>query len=218
MIAILTIINAINLTIMSFTLPSLPYAYDALEPHIDAKTMEIHHTKHHQAYVTNLNNALTGTDGEGKSLDELMRSVDKYSVAVRNNGGGHWNHSLFWTQLSGNAKLTPSGKLNDAIVAKWGSLDAFKDVFNKAAVGRFGSGWAWLCVDASGQLDVCSTANQDNPLMPGAGCSGTPLIGLDVWEHAYYLLYQNRRADYIAAFWNVLDWRVVEERYEKATK
>lgn len=218
MISLLTIINTINLIAMSFTLPSLPYAYDALEPHIDARTMEIHHTKHHQAYVTNLNNAVAGTDAEGESLEALLRSVNKYSVAVRNNGGGHWNHSFFWTQLSGKAKAAPSGKLYDAIVAKWGSLDAFKGAFGQAALGRFGSGWAWLCVNAKGDLDICSTANQDNPLMPDAGCTGTPLLGLDVWEHAYYLLYQNRRADYIAAFWNVLDWRVVEERYEEATK
>lgn len=218
MISLLTFINTLTLSIMSYILPSLPYAYNALEPHIDAKTMEIHHTKHHQAYVTNLNNAVAGTEAEGKSLEELMQSINKFSIAVRNNGGGHWNHSFFWTQLSGKAKAAPSGKLYDAIVAKWGSVDAFKGVFGQAAVGRFGSGWAWLCVNANGELDVCSTANQDNPLMPDAGCSGTPLLGLDVWEHAYYLLYQNRRADYIAAFWNVLDWGVVEERYAAATK
>jgi len=218
MIQLLIIINALNLTVMSFNLPDLSYAYDALEPYIDAKTMEIHHTKHHQAYVTNLNNAIAGTDAEGKSLEDILRNVDKYPVAVRNNGGGHWNHSLFWTLLSPKPALKPSGKLLDAIIANWGSLDAFKDVFNKAALSRFGSGWAWLCVVEGGKLAVCSTANQDNPLMPGVGCGGIPILGLDVWEHAYYLNYQNRRADYINAFWNVLDWSVVEKYYLDATK
>lgn len=200
---------------MPFELPKLPYAYNALEPYIDAQTMEIHHSKHHQAYVTNLNNALIGTDAEGKSLEEILKNVDKYSVAVRNNGGGHWNHSLFWEQLSASATLTPSGKLKDAIEVKWGSLDKFKEEFNNAAVSRFGSGWAWLCVEANGSLEICSTANQDNPLMPGVGCGGAPILGLDVWEHAYYLKYQNRRAEYINAFWSVLDWKAVEKLYLK---
>lgn len=200
---------------MPFELPKLPYAYDALEPYIDAQTMEIHHSKHHQAYVTNLNNALIGTDAEGKSLEEIIKNVDKYSVAVRNNGGGHWNHSLFWEQLSASAALSPSGKLKAAVEAKWGKLDKFKEEFNKAAVSRFGSGWAWLCVEADGSLEICSTANQDNPLMPGVGCGGAPILGLDVWEHAYYLKYQNRRAEYINAFWSVLDWKVIEKLYLK---
>jgi Fe-Mn family superoxide dismutase len=215
---LILLINIINLTTMSFNLPELPYAYDALEPYIDAKTMEIHYTKHHQAYVTNLNNAVAGTEAEGKTLEELLRTIDKYPVAVRNNGGGHWNHSLFWKLLSPNAVKTPSGKLKTAIDAKWGSLEAFKEVFNKAAVSRFGSGWAWLCVEKDGNLEVCSTANQDNPLMPGVGCSGVPILGLDVWEHAYYLKYQNRRADYITAFWSVLDWSVVDKLYNNAQK
>lgn len=209
------LINILNITTMPFELPKLPYAYNALEPYIDAQTMEIHHSKHHQAYVTNLNNALIGTDAEGKSLEEIIKNVDKYSVAVRNNGGGHWNHSLFWEQLSANAALSPSGKLKAAVEAKWGTLDKFKEEFNKAAVSRFGSGWAWLCVEADGSLEICSTANQDNPLMPGVGCGGTPILGLDVWEHAYYLKYQNRRAEYINAFWSVLDWKVVEKLYLK---
>ena len=209
------LINILNITTMPFELPKLPYAYDALEPYIDAQTMEIHHSKHHQAYVTNLNNALIGTDAEGKSLEEIIKNVDKYSVAVRNNGGGHWNHSLFWEQLSASAALSPSGKLKAAVEAKWGKLDKFKEEFNKAAVSRFGSGWAWLCVEADGSLEICSTANQDNPLMPGVGCGGAPILGLDVWEHAYYLKYQNRRAEYINAFWSVLDWKVIEKLYLK---
>lgn len=207
--------NLLNITTMSYELPKLPYAYDALEPHFDAQTMEIHHTKHHQAYVTNLNNALAGTEGEGKELEEIFKNIDKYPVAVRNNGGGHWNHSLFWNQLSPNAAKEPTGKLKAAIDAKWGALDKFKEEFNKAAMGRFGSGWAWLCVEADGSLEICSTANQDNPLMSGVGCSGSPILGLDVWEHAYYLKYQNRRAEYVSAFWSVLDWKVVDRLYLK---
>ncbi len=207
--------NLLNITTMSYELPKLPYAYDALEPHFDAQTMEIHHTKHHQAYVTNLNNALAGTEGEGKELEEIFKNIDKYPVAVRNNGGGHWNHSLFWNQLSPNAAKEPTGKLKAAIDAKWGGLDKFKEEFNKAAMGRFGSGWAWLCVEADGSLEICSTANQDNPLMSGVGCSGNPILGLDVWEHAYYLKYQNRRAEYVSAFWSVLDWKVVDRLYLK---
>jgi len=202
---------------MAFNLPKLPYAYNALEPYIDAQTMETHYTKHHQAYVTNLNNAIAGTDAENKSLEDILANVDQYSAAVRNNAGGHWNHSLFWNLLSPSPALAPSGKLSAAIDAKWGSLDQFKEAFNKVAAARFGSGWAWLCVENDG-LEICSTANQDNPLMPGVGCQGVPILGLDVWEHAYYLKYQNRRADYIAAFWSVLDWKAVEINYLKAVK
>jgi len=212
---IFILLNLLNITTMSYELPKLQYAYDALEPHFDAQTMEIHHTKHHQAYVTNLNNALAGTEGEGKELEEIFKNIDKYPVAVRNNGGGHWNHSLFWNQLSPNAAKEPTGKLKAAIDAKWGGLDKFKEEFNKAAMGRFGSGWAWLCVEADGSLEICSTANQDNPLMSGVGCSGSPILGLDVWEHAYYLKYQNRRAEYVSAFWSVLDWKVVDRLYLK---
>lgn len=212
------IINVINLIIMSFTLPVLPYSYDALEPHIDAQTMEIHYTKHHQAYVTNLNNAISGSNSEGKSLEDLLKNVDSLPVSVRNNAGGHWNHTFFWNLLSPSASQTPAGKLAEEINKKWGSLDAFKAAFNQAAMGRFGSGWAWLCVEASGELEICSTANQDNPLMPGVGCKGQPILGLDVWEHAYYLKYQNRRAEYVEAFWKVLDWKVVEKKYELVVK
>lgn len=212
------IINVINLIIMSFTLPVLPYSYDALEPHIDAQTMEIHYTKHHQAYVTNLNNAVSGSALEGKSLEELLKNVDSLPVGVRNNAGGHWNHTFFWNLLSPKASVAPTGKLAAAINKKWGNLDAFKAAFNQAAMGRFGSGWAWLCVEASGELEICSTANQDNPLMPNVGCSGQPILGLDVWEHAYYLKYQNRRAEYVEAFWKVLDWKVVENKFEQLVK
>lgn len=208
--------NILNVTTMSHTLPNLPYAYNALEPYIDAQTMEIHHTKHHQAYITNLNNAVAGTEAEGKSILELVKNVDKYSVAIRNNGGGHWNHSFFWELLSPNAVKSPSGELLEKIEKKWGSLDKFKEEFGKAALSRFGSGWAWLCLEKDGSLEICSTANQDNPLMPGVGCEGIPLLGLDVWEHAYYLKYQNRRADYINAFWSVLDWNAVEKNYKES--
>ncbi len=208
--------NILNVTTMSHTLPNLPYAYNALEPYIDAQTMEIHHTKHHQAYITNLNNAVAGTEAEGKSILELVKNVDKYSVAIRNNGGGHWNHSFFWELLSPNAVKSPSGELLEKIEKKWGSLDKFKEEFGKAALSRFGSGWAWLCLEKDGSLEICSTANQDNPLMPGVGCEGVPLLGLDVWEHAYYLKYQNRRADYINAFWSVLDWNAVEKNYKES--
>lgn len=203
---------------MSFKLPELPYAYNALEVSFDAQTMEIHHSKHHQAYVNNLNIAIAGTDAEGKTLEDIIRNVDKYSVAVRNNGGGHFNHSLFWKLLSPTASLTPTGKLKAEIESKWGSLENFKEEFNKAAVSRFGSGWAWLCVNADGTLDLCSTPNQDNPLMPGSGCNGYPILTLDVWEHAYYLKYQNRRPDYINAFWKVLDWKAVEQNYLNVVK
>ncbi|MFC5191459.1 superoxide dismutase [Algoriphagus aquatilis] len=200
---------------MAFELPSLPYAFDALEPHFDARTMEIHHGKHHNAYVTNLNNAIAGTDLEGKSLEELMK-VAGSNTAVRNNGGGHWNHSMFWQILSPTGGGVPTGELAAAIDAKFGSFDAFKETFNKAAATRFGSGWAWLCVDAKKELCVCSSPNQDNPLMDVAECPGTPIMGLDVWEHAYYLHYQNRRPDYIAAFWNVINWDQVSKRYAAA--
>lgn len=200
---------------MAFELPSLPYALNALEPHIDARTMEIHHGKHHNAYVTNLNAAIAGTDLEGKSLEELMK-VAGSNAAVRNNGGGHWNHSLFWQVLSPIGGGLPTGDLAAAIDAKFGSFDAFKETFNKAGATRFGSGWAWLCVDTKKELCVCSSPNQDNPLMDVSDCPGTPILGLDVWEHAYYLYYQNRRPDYIAAFWNLVNWEEVSKRYAAA--
>ncbi len=198
---------------MAFKLPDLPYAQDALEPHIDATTMGIHHGKHHNAYVTNLNKAIEGTPMEGKSIEELMAGLDMGNAAVRNNGGGHFNHSLFWTVMAPNAGGVPSGELAEAINTTFGGLDAFKEKFGQAATTRFGSGWAWLCVHKGGKLEVCSTPNQDNPLMPDTGCGGTPILGLDVWEHAYYLHYQNRRPDYIAAFWNVVNWTEVARRY-----
>ena len=199
---------------MAFELPQLPYAYDALEPHIDARTMEIHHTKHHQAYTTNLNAAIEGTELEGKTIEEILKvAADK--PAVRNNGGGFYNHNLFWTIMAPNAGGQPTGDLGAAIDAKFGSFEAFKDEFAKAAATRFGSGWAWLCVK-NGELEVCSTANQDNPLMDGIGCEGQPILGLDVWEHAYYLNYQNRRPDYINAFFNVVNWEKVAELYNAA--
>ena len=200
---------------MAFELPSLPYALNALEPHIDARTMEIHHGKHHNAYVTNLNAAIAGTDLEGKSLEELMKMAGS-NAAVRNNGGGHWNHSLFWQILSPTGGGLPTGALAVAIDAKFGSFDAFKETFNKAGATRFGSGWAWLCVDTKKELCVCSSPNQDNPLMDVSDCPGTPILGLDVWEHAYYLHYQNRRPDYIAAFWNLVNWEEVSKRYAEA--
>lgn len=200
---------------MAFELPALPYATDALEPHIDKTTMEIHHGKHHQAYVDNLNKALTGTDGENKKIEEIMASISKYPVAVRNNGGGHYNHSLFWTIMSPNGGGSPSGELAAAIDSAFGSFDDFKKKFAEAGATRFGSGWAWLTV-ANGKLEVSSTPNQDNPLMDIADVKGTPILGMDVWEHAYYLKYQNKRPDYIAAFWNVIDWEAVAERFAKA--
>ncbi len=200
---------------MAFELPSLPYALNALEPHIDARTMEIHHGKHHNAYVTNLNAAIAGTDLEGKSLEELMK-VAGSNAAVRNNGGGHWNHSLFWQVLSPTGGGLPTGDLAAAIDAKFGSFDAFKETFNKAGATRFGSGWAWFCVDTKKEICVCSSPNQDNPLMDVSDCPGTPILGLDVWEHAYYLHYQNRRPDYIAAFWNLVNWEEVSKRYAAA--
>ena len=197
---------------MAFELPSLPYAYDALEPHIDARTMEIHHTKHHAGYTNNLNAAIDGTPLADMSIEEIFQNLGD-NTAVRNNGGGFYNHSLFWTIMSPTGGGTPSGDLAAAIDKAFGSFDTFKETFNKAAATRFGSGWAWLCVHEGGNVDVCSTANQDNPLMPGIGCGGTPILGLDVWEHAYYLNYQNRRPDYISAFWNVINWDEVSRRY-----
>ena len=199
---------------MAFELPSLSYAYDALEPHIDARTMEIHHSKHHAGYTNNLNAAIAGTEMEGKSIDALLAKHSD-NGAVRNNGGGYYNHTLFWSVMSPNGGGNPSGDLAAAIDADLGGWEAFKEAFAKAAATRFGSGWAWLCVK-DGKLEVCSSANQDNPLMPGVGCGGTPILGLDVWEHAYYLNYQNRRPDYIAAFFNVIDWNAVAERYAAA--
>ena len=201
---------------MAFELPALPYSFDALEPHIDARTMEIHHGKHHNAYVTNLNNAVAGTDAEGKSIEELMSSISSLPAAVRNNGGGHFNHSLFWTVMGPNGGGTPSGDLAAAIDGTFGSFGDFKSEFAKAGATRFGSGWAWLCVDSNGSLFVTSSPNQDNPTMDIAEEKGTPILGLDVWEHAYYLNYQNRRPDYIAAFWNVVNWDAVAERYAAA--
>ena len=200
---------------MAFELPKLPYAYDALEPHIDARTMEIHHSKHHNGYTTNLNNAIAGTDLEGKSIEDILANISKHSAAVRNNGGGFYNHSLFWNVMAPNAGGHPSGKLADMINSAFGSFDAFKDTFSKAAATQFGSGWAWLCVE-NGKLVVCSTPNQDNPLMDVVECKGTPILGIDVWEHAYYLNYQNRRPDYINAFFNVVNWSKVEENMNKS--
>lgn len=199
---------------MAFELPKLPYAYDALEPHIDAKTMEIHHTKHHNAYTTNLNNAIAGTDLEGKTIEDILKNLDMKNAAVRNNGGGFYNHNLFWTILSPNGGGEPKGEVKDAIDKAFGSFDAFKTQFAKAAATQFGSGWAWLCVHKGGDVKVCSTPNQDNSLMPEVGCGGTPILGLDVWEHAYYLHYQNRRPDYIEAFFAVINWDEVLRRYQ----
>jgi Fe-Mn family superoxide dismutase len=198
---------------MSFELPQLPYAYDALEPYIDARTMEIHHSKHHNAYITNLNNAIAGTDLEGKSIEEILKNLDMNNMAVRNNGGGHYNHTLFWEIMAPNAGGLPTGDLAAAIESTFGSFENFKAEFSKAGATRFGSGWAWLCVK-DGKLEVCSTPNQDCPIMPGVACGGQPILGMDVWEHAYYLNYQNRRPDYIEAFFNVINWAEVAKRYE----
>ncbi|MGV3538952.1 MAG: superoxide dismutase [Rufibacter sp.] len=201
---------------MAFELPQLPYAYDALEPHIDRQTMEIHHTKHHQAYLTNLNNAIAGTEKEGQSIEEILRDAAK-TPAIRNNGGGYYNHNLFWTILSPNGGGTPTGAVAEAIDKAFGSYDAFKEEFTKAAMTRFGSGWAWLCALEGGSVQICSTANQDNPLMEGVDtCGGVPILGLDVWEHAYYLNYQNRRPDYVAAFFNIINWDEVNRRFTEA--
>ncbi|MDA8762050.1 superoxide dismutase [Flavobacteriaceae bacterium] len=199
---------------MAFELPKLGYAYDALEPNIDARTMEIHHSKHHNGYTTKLNGAIAGTDLEGKSIEDILNTLDMSNGAVRNNGGGFYNHSLFWTVINPDNKGELSGDLKNAIIEAFGSFDAFKDTFSNAAATQFGSGWAWLCVLPGGKVEVCSTPNQDNPLMPGVTCGGTPILGLDVWEHAYYLNYQNRRPDYINAFFNVINWNEVASRYE----
>jgi Fe-Mn family superoxide dismutase len=201
---------------MAFELPALSYTTDALEPHIDKATMEIHHGKHHQAYVDNLNKALAGTDGENQSIDEIQKNVSKYPMAVRNNGGGHFNHTLYWSVMGPNAGGAPTGDLANAIEEAFGSFDEFKKKFAEAGMTRFGSGWAWLSVGSDGKVQVSSTPNQDNPLMDVADVKGTPILGMDVWEHAYYLKYQNKRPDYIAAFWNVVDWNAVADRYTKA--
>ncbi|WP_292889232.1 superoxide dismutase [Nonlabens sp.] len=198
---------------MDFELPELKYANDALEPHIDARTMEIHHGKHHQGYTNNLNAAIEGTDLAGKTIENILRNLDMNNKTVRNNGGGFYNHSLFWEIMSPNGGGNPTGDLAEAINSSFGSFEVFKDNFSTAAKGQFGSGWAWLCVHEGGKLDVCGTPNQDNPLMPGVGCGGTPILGLDVWEHAYYLNYQNRRPDYVEAFFNVINWEEVSKRY-----
>jgi len=198
---------------MAFELPALPYAYDALEPHIDARTMEIHHSKHHNGYTTNLNNAIAGTELEGQPILNLLADMDMNNGALRNNGGGYFNHSLFWEVMSPDGGGEPTGELAEAINAAYGSFEAFKETFSKAAATRFGSGWAWLCAHEGGKVEVCSSANQDNPLMPGIGCGGAPILGLDVWEHAYYLNYQNRRPDYINAFFSVINWEKVSENF-----
>ena len=198
---------------MAFELPKLQYAYDALEPHIDARTMEIHHTKHHAGYTNNLNNAIAGSALENQSIEDILTNLDMSNMAVRNNGGGFFNHSLFWEIMNPEDKGRLSGPLKEAIEAEYGSFDGFKEAFSKAAATRFGSGWAWLCVHKGGRVEICSSPNQDNPLMPGVSCGGYPILGLDVWEHAYYLNYQNRRPDYISAFFNVINWNEVERRY-----
>ncbi len=200
---------------MSFELPKLPYAFDALEPNIDAKTMEIHHDKHHQGYTNNLNAAIEGTEMEGKSIENILTNLDMENKAVRNNGGGFYNHSLFWKVMSPKGGGKPSGDLAKAIDSAFGSFDDFKEKFSNAAKTQFGSGWAWLCVHKGGKVEVCSTPNQDNPLMPKVGCGGNPILGLDVWEHAYYLKYQNKRPDYVSAFWNVINWDEVAANYAK---
>lgn len=198
---------------MAFQLPNLPYAFNALEPDIDARTMEIHHGKHHQAYITNLNNAIAGTDAEKMSIEDICKNISKYPAPVRNNGGGHYNHSMFWTVMGPNAGGTPEGELGNAIKSAFGSFDEFKTKFADAGVKRFGSGWAWLIKNTSGKLEICSTPNQDNPLMDVAEVKGFPILGCDVWEHAYYLNYQNRRPDYITAWWNVVNWSEVARRF-----
>ncbi len=201
---------------MAFELPSLPYAHDALEPHIDGRTMEIHHGKHHAGYTANLNAAVSGTALEGQDIESILRGCDMNNKALRNNGGGYYNHNLFWQVMGPNGGGAPKGALSEAIDKAFGSFDAFKEAFSQAAKTQFGSGWAWLCVQGDGTLEVCATANQDNPLMPGIGCGGTPILGLDVWEHAYYLNYQNRRPDYVTAFFNVINWAEVASRFEAA--
>ena len=201
---------------MAFTLPSLPYSNDALEPHIDTKTMEIHHGKHHNGYTTKLNDSLVGNELENKSIEEILKNLDMNNTALRNNGGGYFNHCLFWESLSPKGGGLPTGKLLDAINSVYKSFESFKNAFSNIAATRFGSGWAWLCVHPGGEIELCSSANQDNPLMPGIGCGGYPILGLDVWEHAYYLNYQNRRPDYVNAFFNVVDWSKVEENFIRA--
>ncbi len=201
---------------MAFTLPELGYAYDALEPAIDARTMEIHHTKHHQGYTNKLNAAIEGTNLAGKSIEDILSSLDMTNTAVRNNGGGYYNHCLYWQVIAPNDRGRLSGPLREAIDSAFGSVDSFKEHFAAAAKTRFGSGWAFLCVHEGGKVEVCSTPNQDNPLMPGVGCGGTPILGIDVWEHAYYLNYQNRRPDYVSAFMGIINWNVVEQKYEAA--
>ncbi|MDX1829769.1 MAG: superoxide dismutase [Lutibacter sp.] len=198
---------------MAFEIPKLPYAYNALEPHIDARTMEIHSTKHHVGYTNNLNKAIAGTDLDSKSIEDILTNLDLSNTAVRNNGGGYYNHHLFWNVMNPEDKGYLSGDLKDAIVAEFGSVEAFKDAFAKAAATRFGSGWAWLCVHKGGKLEICSTPNQDSPLMPGVACGGFPILGIDVWEHAYYLKFQNRRPEYIDAFFHVINWNYVEKLY-----
>ena len=198
---------------MAFELPPLKYASDALEPHIDARTMEIHHDKHHAGYTSKLNDAIEGTDMEGKNIENILSNLDMENKAVRNNGGGYFNHNLFWEIMGPNGGGKPEGELATAIDKHFGSFDAFKDEFSKAGATQFGSGWAWLCVHEGGKLEVCSSANQDNPLMPGVGCGGYPILGMDVWEHAYYLKYQNQRPAYIEAFFNVINWEEVSKRY-----
>lgn len=205
-----------NTIVKDLQFPSLPYAFDALEPHIDSMTMEIHYTRHHKAYFDNLMNAVKGTEMENLSFVELLNGISRFPMAVRNNGGGHYNHSLFWELLGQGTHQSPQGGLLDAITKKFNSFDAFKNTFNEAAKTRFGSGWAWLSVKADGSLSVSSTPNQDNPLMDVSDCHGIPILGIDVWEHAYYLKYQNRRPDYISAFWNVVNWEVVERNYSRA--
>ena len=200
---------------MAFELPQLPYANDALEPHIDAKTMEIHHGKHHNGYTTKLNAALEGSGMESNTIESILENLDMNNAALRNNGGGYYNHCLFWEVMGPNGGGTPSGALAQTIDTAYGSFEDFKTAFSNAAATQFGSGWAWLCVQKGGEVEVCSSANQDNPLMPGIGCGGTPILGLDVWEHAYYLNYQNRRPDYINAFFNVINWEKVSELYEQ---
>ena len=200
---------------MAFALPELKYAFDALEPHIDAKTMEIHHDKHHSGYTTKLNKAIDGTDLDGKTIENILKNLDMTNKGVRNNGGGYYNNNLFWEVMSPDGGGKPEGELAEAIDSAFGSFEAFKEEFSNAAATQFGSGWAWLCVHEGGKLEVCSTPNQDNPLMPEVGCGGTPILGLDVWEHAYYLNYQNKRPAYIDAFFNVIDWKEVASRYAK---
>lgn len=203
---------------MSFQLPNLNYGFSDLEPHIDTRTMQIHHGKHHAGYTNNLNSAIKESENENKSIEDILKSLDLNNSAIRNNGGGYYNHCLFWEIMSPNGGGEPSGRLQSALEKSFGTFEKFKENFSSACGTRFGSGWGWLCAKSDGSLEICSTPNQDNPLMPGIGCGGTPILGLDVWEHAYYLNYQNRRPDYIKAFFNVVDWSVVSKKYESATE